>query len=227
VSPSSGSSAFTMVAAPKPGAQRREESVWQFLERSSQPEVAATRAQWDGWLSRMPSGPREVLIRRLQDRSDEQVHAALAELVTFILLGSVYPAVEVDPETGSGSRTDFAVNVPVRTHIEVHRPAPAKASAADARRKGDIAGALERIESPDFWLDVVTCSQVSRSRLCAGSGSKSRAGSPAPRRHAGQAAPSNSDLLRQATGEGLSPPLELQRLTAQTKYEPEPRFERR
>ena len=37
-----------------------------------------------------------------------------------------------------------------------------------------------------------------------------------------QAALSYSGLLRQATGEGLSPPLEPQRLTAQTKFLTDP-----
>ena len=151
---SSGSSVFTVVAVPEHGARRRDESVWRWLERSSEPVAAAARAQWDGWLSRMPPGPRAALIRRLQDRHDEQVRAALAELVTFVLLDSVYPAIEADPGTGSGSRTDFAVDVPVRTHFEVHRPAPPRESAMDARRLGDIAAELEKIESPDFWLDV-------------------------------------------------------------------------
>ncbi len=151
---SNGSSVFTVVAASEPGARRRDESVWRWLERSSEPVAAAARAQWDGWLSRMPPGPRAALIRRLQDRHDEQVRAAVAELVTFVLLDSVYPAIEVDPETGSGSRTDFAVDVPLRTHFEVHRPAPPRESAMDARRLGDIAAELEKIESPDFWLDV-------------------------------------------------------------------------
>ena len=151
---SNGSSVFTTVAAPEPGARRPGESVWQFLERSSEPVAAAARAQWDGWLSQMPSGPRAALIRRLQDRHDEQVRAALAELVTFVILDSVYPAVEIEPATGTGSRTDFAVAVPVRTHFEVHRPDRAKDSAMDARRVGDIAAELEKIESPDFWLSV-------------------------------------------------------------------------
>jgi hypothetical protein len=143
-----------MVAVPEPGARRRNQTVWQFLERSSEPVAAAARAQWDGWLSRMPSGPRDALVRRLQDRHDEQVRAALAELVTFVMLDSVYPAVEIEPETATGSRTDFAVQVPVRTHFEVHRSTPAKESAMGARRLGDIAAELEKIESPDFWLDV-------------------------------------------------------------------------
>ena len=47
------------------------------------------------------------------------------------------------------------------------------------------------------------------SRLCQGC-------SRPPRHHADQAALSYIDLLRQATGEGLSPPLEPQRLTAQS-----------
>jgi hypothetical protein len=48
------------------------------------------------------------------------------------------------------------------------------------------------------------------SRLCQGC-------SHPPRRHTDPAAPSYSDLLRQATGEGLSPPHGSQRLTAQRK----------
>ncbi len=44
----------------------------------------------------MPPGPRAALIRRLRDRHDEQVRAALAELVTFVLLDSVYPAIDRD-----------------------------------------------------------------------------------------------------------------------------------
>jgi hypothetical protein len=58
------------------------------------------------------------------------------------------------------------------------------------------------------------------SRLCQGC-------SRPPRHHADQAALSYSDLLRQATGEGLSPPHGSQRLTAQTKYGSDPVFHRR
>jgi len=58
VSLSNGSSVFTVVAAPEPVARRRDESVWRWLERSSESVAAAARAQWDGWLSRMPPGPR-------------------------------------------------------------------------------------------------------------------------------------------------------------------------
>ena len=43
-----------------------------------------------------------------------------------------------------------------------------------------------------------------------------------PRRHPDQAAPSFNHLLRQAKGDGLSPPLEPQRLTAQTVSEVDP-----
>jgi len=68
VSLSSRSSVFTVVdaPAPEPSARRRDESVWRWLERSSEPVAAAARAQWDGWLSRMPPGPRAALIRSLQ-----------------------------------------------------------------------------------------------------------------------------------------------------------------
>jgi hypothetical protein len=102
----------------------------------------------------MPSTARAALVTRLKDRHDELVRAALAELVTFVLLDCVYPAVEIEPETGTGSRTDFAVGAPARTHFEVYRKAPSTALTGDARRLAVIAGELEKIESPDFWLSV-------------------------------------------------------------------------
>jgi len=146
-------SVFTM-SAPSPGGRKRDESVWQFLERSTEAIAADTRARCDAWLARMPAGPRNSLVHRLKDRHDAKVRDALAELVTFVLLDSIYPSVDVEPATGTGSYTDFAVNLPVRTHFEVRRKSPSEALSGDARRRADIAAELEKIESPDFWLDV-------------------------------------------------------------------------
>jgi hypothetical protein len=47
-----------------------------------------TRARWDAWLAQMPVEPRAALIHRLKGRNDDHVRAALAELVTFVLLGA-------------------------------------------------------------------------------------------------------------------------------------------
>jgi hypothetical protein len=111
----------------------------------------------------MPAEPRDALIVRLKGRIDNQVRDAVAELVTFVLLNSVYPAtVEVEPETGTGSRTDFAVSTPTRAHFEVRRKTESAALAGDVRRRADLAEELEKIESPDFWLsiDVFSGAQV-------------------------------------------------------------------
>jgi hypothetical protein len=149
----SSPSVFTL-SAPAPGGRRRNESVWQFLERSTESVAVDTRRRWDAWLARMPATARNALIHRLKNRLDTQVSNALAELVTSILLESVYSSVDVEPATGTGSYTDFAVNVPVRTHFEVRRKSPPDSLTGDARRLADIAGELDKIESPDFWLDV-------------------------------------------------------------------------
>jgi hypothetical protein len=102
----------------------------------------------------MPTGARAALVSRLKDRHNELVRSALAELITFVVLDRVYPAVEIEPETGTGSRTDFAVDVPTRRHFEVYRKAPPTAVTGDAQRLAHIALELEKIESPDFWLSV-------------------------------------------------------------------------
>jgi hypothetical protein len=134
MNPNNAASVFTVSATPTAGRREHRESVWQFLERSTEPVAADTRRRWDAWLSRMPAASRSALVNRLKDRHDELVRAALGELVTFVLLDSVYPAaVEVEPETGTGSRTDFAIGAPVRTHFEVYRNAPPKPLAANAQ----------------------------------------------------------------------------------------------
>lgn len=153
MSPGSAS-VFATPASPAPGGRRQDETVWQFLERSTEPVAAETRARWDTWLARMPASARAALVTRLKDRHNDLVRAALAELVTFVLLDCVYPTVEIEPETGTGSRTDFAVEVPTRTHFEVYRKAPPPALTGDAQRLTHISGELEKIESPDFWLSV-------------------------------------------------------------------------
>jgi hypothetical protein len=102
----------------------------------------------------MPAGPaREELIRRLQAR-DAQAAAALSELLTFVLLNSAYPVVELQPEGGTTSQTDFAVTLPVRTHFEVHRVTVPTGEQSDAQRRWVVTEELRKITSPDFWLAV-------------------------------------------------------------------------
>ena len=136
-----GPSVFT-TSTPAPGARKRDETVWQFLERSTESVAVDTRTRWDAWLPRMPSEPRDALIHRLKAHHDAAVRDALSELVTFVLLDSVYPSVDIEPATGTGSFTDFAVNVPVRTHFEVRRKTPSQELVGDARRLADIAEEL-------------------------------------------------------------------------------------
>jgi hypothetical protein len=84
MSASGGASAFSISAAPLPGGRGHVESIWHFLERSTEPVAIETRRRRDEWLSWMPPDARAALITRLKDRHDDLVRAALAE--TFVLL---------------------------------------------------------------------------------------------------------------------------------------------
>lgn len=146
---------FGSAGGQSPGTRRPDESGWRYLERSSEPEAVAIRARWDDWLGRMPAGPdRDELIRRMQARDDAQVSAALSELVTFVLLDSVYPVVELQPAASTTSHTDFAVTLPVRTHFEVNRVTAPLGERGDAQRRRVITEELRKITSPDFLLAV-------------------------------------------------------------------------
>ena len=153
---SNGAASFFSSTVPRtPGNRRLGEPAWQYLERSSEPDAKATRDRWDAWLARMPAGPaRHEIISDLKARDDHQVSAALSELVTFILLDSAYPAVELKPAGGTTSQTDFAVALPNRTHFEVHRVTAPSGNRADTQRRKAITEELRKITSPDFWLAV-------------------------------------------------------------------------
>jgi hypothetical protein len=83
----------------------------------------------------MPSTAPAALATRLKERHNELVRAARAELVTFVLLDCVYPAVKVEPETGAG----VAVNVTLLFSDTHHlRTADAYLQALERRRRSGL-----------------------------------------------------------------------------------------
>ena len=96
------------------GGRGRKETIWQFVERGIESVAGDTRPRWDAWLARMPAEPRAAMIHRLKGRNNDHVPGRARHLCP---VRAVYPAVEIEPETGTGSRTDFAVDV----HFEVRR----------------------------------------------------------------------------------------------------------
>ena len=94
------------------------------------------------------------------------------------------------------------------------RPAPIRRVRAGGPGEGCKAP-VPRVLLSATLARPATSGSTRTSRLCQGCPRP-------PRHHADQAALSYSGLLRQATGEGLSPPHGQQRLTAQTETVPEP-----
>ena len=100
--------------------------------------------------------------------------------------------------------------VPAATaHGGTRRARPVSARFEPVSQLKDVKRRFLAYSFPPRSPDPPHLAVLDTSRLCQGC-------SHPPRHHADQAALSYSDLLRQATGEGLSPPLEPQRLTAQT-----------
>ena len=99
--------------------------------------------------------------------------------------------------------------VPAATaHGGTRRARPVSARFEPVSQLKDVKRRFLAYSFPPRSPDPPHLAVLDSSRLCQGC-------SRPPRHHADQAALSYSDLLRQATGEGLSPPLEPQRLTAQ------------
>jgi hypothetical protein len=110
----------------------------------------------------------------------------------------------------------IAPEVPAASvHSGTHRARPVSARFEPVSQLKDVKRRFLAYSFPPRSPDPHHLAVLGPSRLCQGC-------SRPPRRYTDQAAPSYSDPLRQAAGEGLSPPLEPHRLTAQTESATEP-----
>lgn len=145
-----------MTEANPDGLQRPGEGLWSFVQRCQTIRCVSTRQRWDKWLAPMPPGERAAIISRLDDKAAEQSLAALSELVVYATLCQLYSSVEVevDPGTGTGSNTDFAVTDTKHVHFEVHRPTEARDHIDANRRYARMKAQLEKVDSADFYLTI-------------------------------------------------------------------------
>lgn len=89
----------------------RNESQYQFLDRSNRPEAFRVRQKVEEWLSRCPQDHMTQLAARLSSNDDELFSSAAFELILHeLIVGSGHEILEVEPEVpDTNKRPDYLV----------------------------------------------------------------------------------------------------------------------
>lgn len=141
-------------ASPK----RYRETLFEFLDRSSCPEVVAVRNLLEAEFAGYIELEKQELRARLKSRRDREFHAACFELLLYGMLARQGYRLEAHPDPGNGTknRPDFLVTSPKGESffLEAVMAAEMRDAQADAMRD-DVLDALDRTPHANFYLDII------------------------------------------------------------------------
>ena len=158
--PQNAPSLWSSIERTETGPQRYSEAQFSYTDRSAREQAQRVRATFDEWYSRYPEAERAAFASAFRSDIDTQHVAAATELYYHEMLRRMGYAVEVHPQSPSGSskRTDFRAQ-----HPEVSSPLFLEAvlatdqsdeeRAADAR-KFALYDALNGLGPTDFYLSI-------------------------------------------------------------------------
>jgi len=143
------------------------ETDWDFLDRSGRLEAQRVRDFLNRWVSEYPESDRDELISRITSGENGHFRSAIFELVLFALLRSLGGSITVHPDLQNGSAThpDFLVVTPTGESIYVEAVLASEHREAEvsARKRTDaVLNAIERIDSPNFFVGVDADGQPER-----------------------------------------------------------------
>ncbi|MGE0827265.1 MAG: hypothetical protein AB7G75_30035 [Candidatus Binatia bacterium] len=152
---------FDEVSRPNTGPALYGEPRSEYLNRSGRPTATRVRRVLEDWFSRYPIGEQRELKARLRSEDDEHFYSAFFELYLHELLTRLDYKVQVHPRIPGGTlrRPDFLVEKlgiePFYLEAAITMDLSKEEAAAEAR-VNQAYDALNRLESPDFflWLKV-------------------------------------------------------------------------
>lgn len=130
-----------------------------YLNRSARPEVDRIREVLESWFARYPTQAQPDLGARFRSKSDPQYESAFFELFLHELLNRLGCRVRVHPKPAGGraTRPDFLVKsaTGVRFYLEAAiATGESEAEAAQRSRVNVVYDALDRLNSPNFFIGV-------------------------------------------------------------------------
>jgi hypothetical protein len=138
------------------------EGEFTYLNQSGRTEAAAVRHVLEEWFSHYPEGHKEEFRQRFRSGSDEHFRACVFELYVYELLRACAYCVEVHPEVQDGGNTkpDFLAHQNGDDVLYVECTIASEGSDSErgaGARKRVVYDTLDRMESPDFFLDLQLC----------------------------------------------------------------------
>lgn len=137
------------------------EGEWEYLNRSGRLEAEKTRAFLSYWVAQFPAAQRDELVSRIKTGDDRCFRSATFELFLFALLRSIGCSVTVHPNLQSvnGTHPDFLATSDTgeRAYVEAVLASEFSEAETSASRRSDVVlDAIEKIDSPNFFLKVYT-----------------------------------------------------------------------
>jgi hypothetical protein len=135
------------------------EGDWEYLDRSARIEAQRVRAFINKWVGEYPEAHHGELISRIRSGDQHNFHSATFEIVLFALFRSLGCTVTVHPDlpAGNAAHPDFLVVTPdgAQAYVEAVLASDySQAEIAARKRKDAVLAAIDKIDSPNFFLSV-------------------------------------------------------------------------
>jgi hypothetical protein len=134
------------------------EGDWEYLDRSARVEAQRVRMFLTEWVTKYPAEHRNEIITRITNGDQHNFQSATFELVLFAMLCSLGCTVTVHPDLpDSSTHPDFLAVTPDGTQVFVEAVLASdysKAEIAARKRKDAVLTAINKIDSPNFFLGV-------------------------------------------------------------------------
>jgi hypothetical protein len=138
-------------------AKRYGESIYTYYRDSERPGIAAIRVLLEEWFQEIPEEERLDLQQRLRSPIERQHRSAVFELFIHRLLLRCGLQLEFHPGVPGGpTRPDFLVSHDGRAlfYLEAIAVSNSAREEAETNRMNQVYDALNRLESPDFYLGL-------------------------------------------------------------------------
>jgi hypothetical protein len=140
------------------GSKNHGETDWQYLDRSGRPAAQKVRDLLTSWLASYPEVHRGDLVSRMRGGDDTEFQAATFELLLYSALSRLGCTIEVHPTLPTSTRhPDFLATSPSgdRVYVEAVLASEFSQDAKAAQRRTKVVlDAIERVDSPDFFIAV-------------------------------------------------------------------------
>jgi hypothetical protein len=135
------------------------ESDWDYLDRSGRVAAQRVRSFLNEWVSQYPNSDRDDLISRVRSGDHRHFQSATFELVLFALLRALGYSITIHPDlpNDNPNHPDFLVASPQEELFYLEAVTASEYSQADlsARQRANVVlAAIERLDSPNFFLGI-------------------------------------------------------------------------